>query len=47
VVWAFSFGATWIIARAIKAAVGLRVNGEEETVGLDVSQHGERAYGGI
>jgi Amt family ammonium transporter len=47
VVWAFSFGVTWVVARAVKATVGLRVNGEEETVGLDVSQHGERAYGGI
>jgi Amt family ammonium transporter len=47
VVWAFAFGATWIIAKVVKAVVGLRVKDEEEVVGLDVSQHGERAYGGI
>ncbi|MBM4046222.1 MAG: ammonium transporter [Planctomycetes bacterium] len=28
----------------IKAFVGLRVNADEETAGLDESQHGERAY---
>ncbi|OGO01985.1 MAG: ammonia channel protein [Chloroflexi bacterium RBG_13_53_26] len=47
VVWVFAFGATWIIAKIVKAVVGLRVKGEEEVVGLDISQHGERAYGGI
>jgi Amt family ammonium transporter len=47
VVWGFSFGASWIIASAIKATMGLRVNEVEERVGLDISQHGERAYGGL
>jgi Amt family ammonium transporter len=47
VIWVFAFGATWIIAKIVKAVVGLRVKGEEEVVGLDISQHGERAYGGI
>jgi Amt family ammonium transporter len=47
VVWAFAFGVTWIVARIIKVSVGLRVNDTEETVGLDISQHGERAYGGM
>jgi len=28
----------------IKVVVGLRVDAEEESVGLDESQHGERAY---
>jgi len=27
--------------------MGLRVGQMEETVGLDISQHGERAYGGF
>ena len=35
---------TFIIFMIIKAVVGLRVDAEEETIGLDESQHGERAY---
>lgn len=46
-VWVFAFAGTWVIAKGLKAAVGLRVREEEEVVGLDISQHGERAYGGI
>ena len=46
VVWAFSYGMTWIIGKALQKTVGLRVSPMEETVGLDISQHGERAYGG-
>ncbi|MBN1188724.1 MAG: ammonium transporter [Dehalococcoidales bacterium] len=45
-IWLFSFGMTWIIGKAINATMGLRVNETEETLGLDLSQHGERAYGG-
>ena len=29
---------------AIKATIGLRVKPEEELNGLDISEHGERAY---
>jgi len=47
VVWVFAFAGTWILAKIINAVIGLRVKGEEEVVGLDISQHGERAYGGI
>ncbi len=47
VVWAYSFGASWLLAQAVKATIGLRVNEVEERVGLDISQHGERAYGGL
>jgi Amt family ammonium transporter len=43
----YSFGATWVIARVVDATLGLRVRTEEEMVGLDISQHGERAYGGF
>jgi Amt family ammonium transporter len=43
VVWVYSFGGTWILAHAVKAAIGLRVSEVEERVGLDISQHGERA----
>ncbi|MDO8577990.1 MAG: ammonium transporter [Dehalococcoidales bacterium] len=46
VVWGFSFGMTWILVKVVNAVVGLRVTEMEERVGLDISQHGERAYGG-
>ncbi len=35
---------TFVIFMIIKAIVGLRVGAEEETIGLDESEHGERAY---
>jgi Amt family ammonium transporter len=35
---------TFLIFMVIKAVVGLRVGVEEETIGLDESEHGERAY---
>jgi Amt family ammonium transporter len=47
VVWGFAFGVTWIVAKIVDVTMGLRVNTTEETVGLDISQHGERAYGGM
>ena len=47
VVIAFAFGITWLLAKLVDVTVGLRVSKEEETVGLDISQHGERAYGGL
>lgn len=46
-VWAYAFIATWILGKVIDVTIGLRVTGTEETVGLDISQHGERAYGGL
>ena len=45
-VWAFAFGMTWIIGKVVNVTIGLRVSSDEEVVGLDISQHGERAYGG-
>ncbi len=45
-VWVFAFGMTWIIGQLVNKTIGLRVSQEEESVGLDISQHGERAYGG-
>jgi len=45
-VWVFAFGMSWIIGKVVNKLVGLRVSKEEESVGLDISQHGERAYGG-
>jgi Amt family ammonium transporter len=46
-VGAFSFVVTWILGKLIDITIGLRVGQMEETVGLDLSQHGERAYGGL
>lgn len=40
----YSFAATWIIAKAVDATLGLRVADKEEEVGLDISQHAETAY---
>jgi Amt family ammonium transporter len=47
VVVVFAFSITWIIGKLIDVTIGLRVKPMEETVGLDLAQHGERAYGGI
>jgi len=47
VVWVFSFGMTWLLANIVKAIIGFRVNEVEERVGLDISQHGEKTYGGV
>ena len=35
---------TFLILAVLKATVGLRVSDEEEVLGLDLTQHGERAY---
>jgi Amt family ammonium transporter len=47
IVIAFTFIMTMIIGKLVDMTIGLRVNAREETVGLDLSQHGERAYGGL
>lgn len=44
---AFAFVMTLAIGKLVKSVMGLRVTDPEESVGLDISQHGERAYGGI
>ena len=46
VVGAYSFGLTWLLGKLVGLTMGLRVTPSEETVGLDIAQHGERAYGG-
>lgn len=43
----YAFVVSWLLAQALKATMGLRVKEDEEEVGLDISQHGETAYGGI
>jgi Amt family ammonium transporter len=44
VTWIFSIVATFILLKIVDVVVGLRVSQEDETVGLDMSQHGEEAY---
>jgi ammonium transporter, Amt family len=44
VTWVISLVATFIILKVVDAVVGLRVTPQEETVGLDVSQHEEEGY---
>ena len=41
---AFAIIMTYAIARLLRAVMGLRVADNEEEVGLDISEHGERAY---
>ncbi len=43
-VWGYSFVVTAIILKVLDVTMGLRVKENEEVMGLDVSQHGERAY---
>jgi Amt family ammonium transporter len=39
----YAFIATWVIGTVIDRTIGLRVSEDEEYVGLDICQHGERA----
>ncbi len=41
---AFAFSVTFVLAKLIHRWLGLRVTENEEEVGLDISEHGERAY---
>jgi Amt family ammonium transporter len=41
---AFSFGATTAILVLVDRTIGIRVSEDEEERGLDLTQHGERAY---
>jgi ammonium transporter, Amt family len=41
---AYSFIITWVILKVLDKTMGLRVNGEDELDGLDLSQHGESGY---
>jgi Amt family ammonium transporter len=43
----FAFVGTMLLGKLVDVVIGLRVGQMEETVGLDISQHGERAYGGL
>jgi Amt family ammonium transporter len=41
---AYSFIMTFVILKVLDLVMGLRVSEEEEIIGLDASQHGERGY---
>jgi len=43
--WIFAFAGTFLILKIVDGVVGLRVSKEEEVLGLDLTQHNERAYG--
>ena len=40
----YAFVLTYILAKIVDSVMGLRVTEEEEYVGLDIAQHGEKAY---
>jgi len=42
--WAYAFVVTWVLSKLVDILIGLRVDEDEETLGLDLSQHGEVAY---
>ncbi len=42
--WVWSFGMTFLILKILDWTMGLRVTRDEEEIGLDMAQHGERAY---
>ncbi len=42
--WVYSFIVSYIILKILDATIGLRVSEEEESEGLDLSQHGETGY---
>ncbi|MDP2660888.1 MAG: ammonium transporter [Dehalococcoidia bacterium] len=43
-VWVYSFVLTYVILKVLDMTVGVRVTENEESEGLDLSQHGEVAY---
>jgi len=40
----YAFVVSYVLARIVDATLGLRVTEDEEYVGLDIAQHGEKAY---
>lgn len=41
---AYSLVMTFVITKVLDATMGIRVSADEEVLGLDISQHGERGY---
>ncbi len=44
VTWIYAFGMTWIIFKVIDLVMGVRSTSEDESIGLDISEHGEQGY---
>jgi len=44
IAWSLAIVGTLIILKVVDVTIGLRVSEEEETQGLDLSQHGEEGY---
>ena len=44
IAWALAIVGTLVILKLVDVTIGLRVSGEEEVQGLDLSQHGEEGY---
>jgi ammonium transporter, Amt family len=44
VAWVYAFAVTWVLLKILDATMGLRVSEEDESLGLDLSQHGEVGY---
>ena len=44
VILLYSFVATWILLKVLDRVMGLRVTDEHESLGLDITQHGEAGY---
>ena len=42
--WVYCFGVSWVLYKAVDIIMGLRLDKDEETRGLDVSQHSETGY---
>jgi len=42
--WVYSFVVSYILLKILDATMGLRVSEEEESEGIDLSQHGETGY---
>jgi len=44
VIGVFAFAATWIIIKVLDLVMGIRLPDHAETIGLDLTQHGEAGY---
>ncbi len=42
VTWVYSFAVTFVLLKVLDRVMGLRVTDDEEEIGLDIAQHGER-----
>jgi Amt family ammonium transporter len=40
----YAGGVTWVLVMVLDKTMGLRVEEEDERMGLDITQHGEQAY---